>query len=229
MPEIVSCPECQRQLRVPDDLLGKRVKCPSCSTTFTATPVSQSAPAPEEEEEEESPRPRSRAAEPSEEEEEPETGIEEEERPRRRRRRDEDEEEDEDFDEGARPGRRRRRRRSLGGSLEDARQIVAGPSVAMLISGIIGVLLSICSTINHLTGFAINGAGAQQVGGAEMAGFMAGGVVGITADILYLVAAVITIIASQKMKNLESYGLAMTGAILTVVPCTTCPCWGIPI
>jgi predicted Zn finger-like uncharacterized protein len=38
MPTIVTCPDCQRQLRVPDDLLGKKVKCPDCKVTFTATP-----------------------------------------------------------------------------------------------------------------------------------------------------------------------------------------------
>jgi len=37
MPEIASCPQCQRQLRVPDNLLGKSVQCPSCRTTFVAT------------------------------------------------------------------------------------------------------------------------------------------------------------------------------------------------
>lgn len=36
MPVITKCPECDRQLRVPDELLGKKVKCPSCSTTFMA-------------------------------------------------------------------------------------------------------------------------------------------------------------------------------------------------
>jgi predicted Zn finger-like uncharacterized protein len=36
MPEIVSCPECGRKLKVPDDFLGKKVKCPQCSKTFTA-------------------------------------------------------------------------------------------------------------------------------------------------------------------------------------------------
>jgi len=34
MPEIVSCPSCGKQLRVPDSLLGKNVKCPQCATTF---------------------------------------------------------------------------------------------------------------------------------------------------------------------------------------------------
>jgi predicted Zn finger-like uncharacterized protein len=37
MPQLVSCPHCQRQLNVPDNLLGKNVKCPSCQNTFTAT------------------------------------------------------------------------------------------------------------------------------------------------------------------------------------------------
>jgi hypothetical protein len=34
--ELVSCPECRRTLRAPDELIGKMVKCPSCGETFTA-------------------------------------------------------------------------------------------------------------------------------------------------------------------------------------------------
>jgi len=36
MPIITECPSCSRKLRVPDELLGSQVKCPTCSTTFTA-------------------------------------------------------------------------------------------------------------------------------------------------------------------------------------------------
>lgn len=36
MPEIIACPDCERTLRVPDDLLGRKVKCPSCGITFIA-------------------------------------------------------------------------------------------------------------------------------------------------------------------------------------------------
>jgi hypothetical protein len=36
MPETVTCPQCGRELRVPETLLGKKVKCPGCATTFTA-------------------------------------------------------------------------------------------------------------------------------------------------------------------------------------------------
>jgi predicted Zn finger-like uncharacterized protein len=46
MPEIVSCPQCQRQLRVPDELLGHSVKCPSCGTTFTGATATATAPSP---------------------------------------------------------------------------------------------------------------------------------------------------------------------------------------
>jgi hypothetical protein len=44
MPEIANCPQCQRQLRVPDNLLGQSVQCPSCRTTFVATAAGGSAP-----------------------------------------------------------------------------------------------------------------------------------------------------------------------------------------
>src|SRR5207245_719685 len=35
MPEIfVSCPQCERPLRVPDELVGRPAKCPACGLTF---------------------------------------------------------------------------------------------------------------------------------------------------------------------------------------------------
>src|SRR5262244_3995093 len=36
MPTQVSCPSCGLTLRIKDELLGKRVKCPQCSKTFAA-------------------------------------------------------------------------------------------------------------------------------------------------------------------------------------------------
>jgi predicted Zn finger-like uncharacterized protein len=43
MQTTVPCPSCRRELRVPDSLIGKLVKCPACAQTFTAE---LSAPAP---------------------------------------------------------------------------------------------------------------------------------------------------------------------------------------
>jgi predicted Zn finger-like uncharacterized protein len=41
---IIDCPSCARKLRVPSDLLGLKVKCPSCATMFTATDTSSAPP-----------------------------------------------------------------------------------------------------------------------------------------------------------------------------------------
>ena len=38
MPELITCPECDGKLKVPDRLLGKKVKCPSCKAIFQAQP-----------------------------------------------------------------------------------------------------------------------------------------------------------------------------------------------
>jgi predicted Zn finger-like uncharacterized protein len=37
MQNTIPCPSCRRELRVPDQLIGKLVKCPACATTFTAS------------------------------------------------------------------------------------------------------------------------------------------------------------------------------------------------
>ena len=44
MPILVQCNYCQRRLRIQDELLGKTVKCPACSTKFVAANLEQ-APA----------------------------------------------------------------------------------------------------------------------------------------------------------------------------------------
>jgi hypothetical protein len=44
MHAVIVCASCNRQLRVPEDVLGKKVKCPLCNTTFFA--AKSDAPAP---------------------------------------------------------------------------------------------------------------------------------------------------------------------------------------
>jgi len=56
MSETVTCPSCDRPLRVPDDLLGHQVKCPACASTFTANAA---GPAPRDDPEPDRPRRRS--------------------------------------------------------------------------------------------------------------------------------------------------------------------------
>ena len=44
MQNTIPCPSCRRELRVPDQLIGKLVKCPACATTFTASASEPSPP-----------------------------------------------------------------------------------------------------------------------------------------------------------------------------------------
>jgi len=45
-PLIIDCPSCSRKLRVPDELIGKAVKCPTCEHTFAATTAQASTTLP---------------------------------------------------------------------------------------------------------------------------------------------------------------------------------------
>lgn len=122
MPHIVTCSSCSRELRVPEELLGKLVKCPSCSHTFTAELSSAAA----EVEPTEAPLPtsvpRSR--------EEPEAP--------RRRRVDADEDDDEDDDYADRPRRSRRRGRYYTPH-RGSTVLVLG--ILALVLGLIGIIL----------------------------------------------------------------------------------------
>src|SRR6266436_5831080 len=51
MPINTDCPSCNRKLRVPDELLGKKVKCPTCGTVFQADESAAPAPSVREEDE----------------------------------------------------------------------------------------------------------------------------------------------------------------------------------
>jgi hypothetical protein len=63
MPQIINCPDCERKLRVPDELLGKKVRCPTCSVMFRAVAVGGSTPVEDPiEEPDEEPAPRRTAA-----------------------------------------------------------------------------------------------------------------------------------------------------------------------
>jgi hypothetical protein len=41
MSEIIACPECQRQLNVPESYFGQTVKCPDCHHEFKAAPAGE--------------------------------------------------------------------------------------------------------------------------------------------------------------------------------------------
>ena len=90
MSDTITCPSCQRTLRVPESLLGQLVKCPTCQQTFTAALGGDANGAPEPPPKKEAPPPPPRPRERYED--EPPRPVRREEddyhdRPRRRRRR----------------------------------------------------------------------------------------------------------------------------------------------
>src|SRR5437870_2853564 len=46
MAQVVDCPECRRQLQIPEQYAGKRVRCPECRADFVAGADNLSVPKP---------------------------------------------------------------------------------------------------------------------------------------------------------------------------------------
>lgn len=119
----ITCPACDKQLRVPESLLGQAVKCPACAHNFTAPDqVDEEAPrrssAPE--------RPSRRPATPP-----PEDDFQDEPRPSRRRPRDDDEGDDDEA-----PRRSRRRSEEKPGKIQ-------GIAIMILVGGVFATLTSL--------------------------------------------------------------------------------------
>ena len=212
MASTFECPKCGRELKVPDELLGKKVKCPACQSVFITAAqepaASPPAPRPSSEGIVDS-GPASRAIE-----ELPEPAVHE--PPRKRTRRWEDDYEEEDY---GRPRSRRRR----------AQSAVMGPAIALMVVG----ALYICVNLGMLVFRTINFSSAMSAaphGGDPgfAAGFKFGIYAGFGIELLGLLLGGLIILGAIQMKNFGSYGLAMTASIVAMIPCHYCCLLGIP-
>jgi hypothetical protein len=249
MPEIVTCPQCDKQLRIPDHLLGKTVSCPSCGKKFTARtaeeqgtdavddePVSRGAAADRRDEDEERParrqsrrqdedededdRPRGRRARDEDDDED------EDDRPRRRRRaRDEDEDDEEDD----RPRRRRPRddddededdRPRRGRRSAGAISAAKGPGIALVVVGALGLVMSLFYVVQAIVGHPLLGPANELPEGSPF--------YWVAAFVTILWGAVVTL-GGVKLMQLQSYGSVMVAVIFAMLPCNPCCLPGIPI
>jgi hypothetical protein len=109
----------------------------------------------------------------------------------------------------------------------DAMSQVNGPGIGLMVVGILSLVLGIPSLLMHLMGanmFPPN----LPPEAAWMKVMM--GPIGIASNLVNIVIGVLILIGGLKMRKLESYGLVMTAAILSIIPCTTSCCLvGIPI
>ncbi len=219
MPEQVRCPSCNAALRVPENLLGKNVRCPKCQTTFLAEMDEHVEPEPERIVREPRPAAKRRPRPPEDFEEEdqlpPEDELEE-----------LPEEPEEEYEE-----RPRRRRRGGGRRRAAAEAAVAGPAISLIVLGSLDVVVVILNMILSLVGFNFVPAGAKGPGGPEaILAFQTKPVFLIPSHILGLGIAILILMGGLKMKQLQNHGLAMAASILAILPCTDpCCCIGLPL
>jgi predicted Zn finger-like uncharacterized protein len=234
MPIQIQCPQCGRQLRVPDSLRGKRVQCPSCQHMFVSDGPTPTEDAGWEVVDDDAPAapgpaaPASGARKPSDllsqMPSRPPTSRrdedDEDERPARRRR---DEDDDEEEEEERRPRR--------GGKRAKAEAKVLGPAIALMILGGIWVGLSILDVGLRVTGVLEPAGGPAAPAGVDAKAFQTGVVIGkagaVVVDIIMIGLSALVIYGAVQMKNLESRGMAMASCVISIVPCFCC-CFGIP-
>jgi predicted Zn finger-like uncharacterized protein len=212
MPVITQCPSCSRKLNVPEDLLGKNVRCPSCGTTFMAN---EAPGGPQ-------PRPPARPAPPSPPEEEERVASE----PRRPRPRLEDEDYDreplrydEDYDD------RPRRRRG-----PEALSRLKAPAICLMVTASLGLLLGLFNTIMAVAVPAPPPpkAGAQEDIVASMQRSAHGPVAAVMQGVFTILSAA-EIFGAIAMLMGRMYGLAITTSILAMINFGSCCCLlGIP-
>ncbi len=109
---------------------------------------------------------------------------------------------------------------------------VKGPALAMMIIAGITFVLEILSILANLLGISFFGAGdMSQLEGMEGMEWLAplmSGTFTIVMGVFTLVGAALIFYGAMKMKDLQGYGLAMTAAILCLIPCFSICCIGIP-
>jgi predicted RNA-binding Zn-ribbon protein involved in translation (DUF1610 family) len=109
-------------------------------------------------------------------------------------------------------GRRRR-----GSRYEEARGRVQGPAIALMIIAGLALAISVLRMILVATG-AIGPRNLQQFGPMVPMGFL------LLIYVVQGIASLVIVLGAWQMRGLRSYGLAMTGSILAVIPLLTDVC-----
>jgi hypothetical protein len=120
----------------------------------------------------------------------------------------------------------------------NAESLVNGPGIALMVVGILYALIAVLGIVGNIVGWGFTAFGPAGRGAGNippeferMARHM-GGAVGVVMAVAQLALAGFYILASTKLRKLESYGLVMTATILSMLPCVTPSCCcvvGLPI
>lgn len=113
----------------------------------------------------------------------------------------------------------------------DAAAQVSGPSIGLLVTGIIGGIFSFLGLIMTFMGTSLSTFMADRIEDFDEQYLeLYEGAAGIVSSFIGIAVAIFIIYAALKMKELSQYGLAMAASILAMIPCIS-PCCiiGLPI
>ena len=111
-----------------------------------------------------------------------------------------------------------RRRRERG-----VRDAVAGPAIALMVVAIIGLVGGPLSFVFFALGGSGAFAGDRVRGQQEAMSDAAVGVLGMVAASTAIAVSIVMLMGALRMQKLQSYGLALTGSILAMIPLLS-PC-----
>jgi hypothetical protein len=135
---------------------------------------------------------------------------------------------DDDYDDSP----QRRRRLARGRRRSEAQTAVIGPAIGLMVTAALNWVICNIDLAGRIFNFST---GAEFVGGkakgAEAAGQAVGAALGGVWDLIGgWVFAFLIVLGAIKMYRLQAFSLAMTSAVLAVIPCTSpCCLLGIPI
>jgi predicted Zn finger-like uncharacterized protein len=197
MPNTIHCPSCSRELRVPDELIGKKVKCPACATTFTASvagPEAAPPAAPPAGYEPEPAQPQSSR---------PPAGEYEEEPP------------GEDYD----------RPRRFSRVQEKAKGRVMAPAICLLVAAVLGVIADAAQIVISLA--PAPELPPPKPGEPEFLREIqksSHGPVATVGGLIGVIYCGVIIFAAIQMMSMRMWGFALAGSIMSMINCFNCCC-----
>ena len=113
----------------------------------------------------------------------------------------------------------------------DPKMQVSGPSIGLLVTGVVGGIFSFLGLIMSFMGTSISSIMADRLEDFDdRYTQIYEGAAGIASSLIGILVAAFIIYAALKMKELSQYGLCMVASILAMIPCIS-PCCviGLPI
>jgi phage FluMu protein Com len=217
VPTAIRCQNCKKSLRVPDTLIGKRIKCPGCGHAFVAEPPEEEPTSVVEIDEEAESR-------------KPERGTQPPPRTSSAGTDADDDEEHDDYAETPAPRKKARQRRAM--------EAVKAPAIALMAAGGIGFVLAILNLAVLLSGrgllFDPNLNRPPPPAPGQMGQTKDEGVGQVSPVPFYIGASVsvlwgiIVSIGGYMMYNLKARSSVMFASIFAMLPCNLCCLLGLP-